>query len=91
VRYGPEHHRPRSAETSSLLRLLFRTSAQEILDMPDLLEELTRQTIEELLRELPAEKRLEGLSPEERVKGLSPETLRELADRMSKEGETKPG
>ena len=58
--------------------------------MPDLLEELTRQTIDRLLKEMPLEKRLEGLSPEERVKGLSPETLRELADRLTGEAEAKP-
>jgi hypothetical protein len=62
----------------------------ETLNMPDLLEELTRETIEQLLKEMPVEKRLEGLSLEERVKGVSPEMLRALADRLSREAEEKP-
>jgi hypothetical protein len=37
------------------------------------LDEFVRQTIDELLKELPAEKRLQGLSPEERLEGLSVE------------------
>ena len=58
--------------------------------MPDLLAELTRQTIEEILKEMPVEQRLQGLSPEERVMGLSPEKLRELADRLSGEAGANP-
>jgi hypothetical protein len=86
LRYGKEHYHIRSAETSSLLQQLFQRYQEEIPTMPDLLEELTRQTIEQLLKELPVEKRLEGLSPEERVKGLSPATLRELADKLEGNG-----
>jgi hypothetical protein len=33
--------------------------------MPDMLEEFARQTIEQLLKDLPVEKRLEGLSAEQ--------------------------
>ena len=99
LEYGGKHYHIRSPETSSLLRLVFRKYQQEKLTMPDLLEELTRETIEQILKELPPEKRLEGLSPEERleglspeerVKGLSPEPLRELADRLSGEAGKKP-
>lgn len=36
------------------------------------LEEFVRQSIDNLLKKLPAKKRLEGLSPKERLEGLSP-------------------
>jgi hypothetical protein len=73
IRYGKAHYRIRSAETSSLLRLIFLKYQQEKLTMPNLLEELTRETIDQILKELPLEKRLEGLSPEELRKRLSTE------------------
>ena len=41
--------------------------------MPDALEQFARETIEELLKELPVEERLKGLSDEARLKGLSAE------------------
>jgi hypothetical protein len=73
LQYGRRHYHIRSAETSTLLRLVFLKYQQETLNMPDLLEELTRETIEQLLKEMPVEKRLEGLPPEELLKRLSPE------------------
>jgi hypothetical protein len=63
--------------------------------MPDLLEEFARETIDRLLKELPAEKLLERLTPEERLKGLSVEellkglpreTLEALLERMRANG-----
>jgi hypothetical protein len=72
LRYGQEHFRPRSQETSSLLLQLWRVYKEDP-TMPDKLQEFVRQTIDELLRSLPPEKRMEGLPPEERLKGLSPE------------------
>jgi hypothetical protein len=63
--------------------------------MPDKLEEFARETIDQLLKELPAKKRVEGLSAEERLEGLSvdellkglpPETLEELRRRMKDNG-----
>jgi len=77
--YGRAHYQPYSQETSSLLLKLFTAYSEEP-DMPDKLKEFVRQTIDELLRTLPAEERLKGLpaeelskrlSPEERLKGLS--------------------
>jgi hypothetical protein len=73
LRYGARHYRPRSEESSSLLYQLFQRYQQEGLTMPDALEEFTRQTIDEILKKLPAEKRLEGLSAEKRLEGLSAE------------------
>ena len=40
--------------------------------MPDILEEFTREFIDDFLKTLPVEKRLEGLSAEERLK-ISPQ------------------
>jgi hypothetical protein len=80
--YGARHYRVRSQETSSLLLQLFENYQEEATTMPDLLEEFTREKIDQLLKSLPTKKRLEylsakerveGLSPEERVEGLSPE------------------
>jgi len=54
--------------------------------MPDLLEQFAEETIEELLRKLPAEKRLKGLSPDELLAALSPETRAALAERLKDSG-----
>jgi hypothetical protein len=66
--------------------------------MPTALEEFARETIDELLKELPiekrlellkelpVEKRLEGLTPEQRVQGLSAEELFELAKKLKGNG-----
>jgi hypothetical protein len=59
--------------------------------MPDALEEFTRETIDQLLKELPvakrlegipAAKRLEGFSADEILRALSPEARKELARRL---------
>lgn len=79
--YARKHYRPRSPETSTLIHRLFRLY-QEDSSVAITLEEFAKQTIDELLAELPPKKllerltraeRLEGLSPEERLEGLSPE------------------
>jgi hypothetical protein len=94
LRYGREHYRPHSQETSTLLYQLFKTYSEEP-TMPDKLKEFVRQTIDELLASLPAEERLKGLSPEERLQGLSakevvralpPETLEALARELKANG-----
>src|SRR5439155_17954147 len=54
LRYGKEHYRPRSTETSTLLYELF-LAYQEGHDMGSQLEEFVRQSIDELLKKLPAE------------------------------------
>jgi hypothetical protein len=72
LRYGREHYRPHSRETSSLLYQLFKAYSEEP-DMPDKLKEFVRETIDELLASLPAEELRKRLSPEERLKGLPAE------------------
>jgi len=62
-------------ETSQLLRLLFNRYQQEGENMPDLLEEVTRQAIDELLRTLPPEELLKRVSVEDRLKGVTPDEL----------------
>ena len=72
LRYGREHYRPRSQETSSLLYQLFKAYSEEP-TMPDKLKDFVRQTIDELLASLPPEERLKGLSPDQRLEGLPAE------------------
>ena len=73
-KYGQQHFRPQSPETSTLLYELFRAYSEDP-TMPDKLREFVRQSIDELLRSLPAEERLKGLPAEERLKGLSAEEV----------------
>ncbi len=95
LRYGAEHYRPRSAETSTLLYQLFERYRLEGSVMPPTLEEFARQTINELLEKLPPEELLKRLSPEERLRGLttddllaalSPEMRKALARRLRDNG-----
>jgi len=72
LRYGQEHYRPRSLETSTLLYELFQ-AYREGPAMSEKLDEFVRQSIDKLLKSLPPEERLKGLPPEERLKGLLPE------------------
>jgi hypothetical protein len=72
LRYGQEHYRPQSKETSTLLVKLFQAYSEDP-DMSDKLKEFVRQSIDEILAGLPAEERLKGLPAEERLKGLPAE------------------
>lgn len=72
LRYGQEHYRPHSPETSTLLYELLKAYSEDI-NMPDKLKEFVRQSIDQLLNSLPPEELRKHLSPEERLKGLPPE------------------
>jgi hypothetical protein len=86
IRYGQQHYRPRSTETSTLLFSLFRAYSEDP-NMSDKLKEFVRQTIDELLKSLPPEELRQRLSPEERLEGLSPEErLEGLSPRERLEG-----
>jgi hypothetical protein len=83
LRYGKDHYRPHSPDTSTLLYELFQTY-QEDAEMTSKLKDFVRQSIDELLQKLPPEElrkrltpqqRLEGLSPEQRLEGLSAEEV----------------
>jgi hypothetical protein len=75
LRYGREHYRPHSQETSSLLFELFKAYSEEP-DMPDKLKEFVRQSLDNLVQSMPAEELLKRLPVEERLKGVSAEELR---------------
>jgi hypothetical protein len=90
VRYGAEHYRQRSAETSTLLARLFEQYRKEGVIMPYTMEDFRRDyvrehlkdlTPQERLKDLTPEERLQGLSPEERLAGLSPEEIAALLKR----------
>jgi hypothetical protein len=84
--YGSRNYHIHSRDASTLLLQLFRRILKEVEAMPTALEEFARETIDELLKELPVEKRLEGLTPEQRVQGLSAEELFELAKKLKDKG-----
>jgi hypothetical protein len=86
LRYGATHYRVRSEETSTVLLELFKRYRLEATLMPDVLEQFAKETIEELLREMPVEQRLEGLSADEVWAALSPETRAALAQRLKEDG-----
>lgn len=54
--------------------------------MPDALEIFARETIEELLKNMPVEQRLKGLSVDDLLAALSPETRAALAQRLKGDG-----
>ena len=63
--------------------------------MSDKLKAFVRETIDEILKNLPLEERLKGLSPQERLEGLSademvkvlsPEALEALARKLQANG-----
>ena len=77
--YGGRNYHMHSADTSTLLLQLFRRFQQEIQAMGTPLEDFARETIDELLKELPAErilkavpidKRLEGVPIDKRLEGV---------------------
>ena len=72
LRYGQEHYRPHSRETSLLLYTLFETYEEDT-GMSDKLKEFVLQTMDELVERMPLAKRLKGVPKEELLKGLSPE------------------
>jgi hypothetical protein len=74
LRYGREHFRPHSTETSSLLLQLLRKYGEDP-NMSDKLKEFVRETVDELLKSLPAEERLKGMPAEERLKGMSADEI----------------
>jgi hypothetical protein len=85
LRYGREHYRPHSPETSTLLYELLKVYSEDP-NMPDKLKEFVRQSIDQLLKSLPPEERLKGLSADEIAKALPPEVLEELARRFKANG-----
>jgi hypothetical protein len=75
IQYGQEHYRPHAKGTSTLIYQLLRAYSEDE-TMSEKLKEFVRQSIDELLKNLPPEERLKGLPAEERLKGLPAEELR---------------
>jgi hypothetical protein len=91
LRYGRDHYRPHSPESSTLLYDLFQEYSEEP-DMPDKLKEYVRESLAKLLASLSAEERLKGLSAEEVARALPPETRQELARLLKTNGHSaEPG
>jgi hypothetical protein len=87
LRYGRDHYRPYSKETSTLLNELFKVYTEET-DMPDNVKEFAREALARFLNEMTPEKRLEGLTAEEVARALSPEVRQELARILKANGPT---
>jgi hypothetical protein len=84
VRYGAEHYRQHSNETSTLLHRLFEQYRKEGVHMPYTMEDFRRDYVKDHLKDLTLEERIAGLSlepllallpVEQRVAGLSSEQL----------------
>jgi hypothetical protein len=75
VRYGAQHYRLWSEDTSTLLLQLFERyrSEEVIMSGIEMLKQLHRETIDKLLKEMPIEERLKGVPAEERLKGVPAE------------------
>jgi hypothetical protein len=82
LRYGKEHYRQYSDETSTLLQRLFEQYQREGFTMPYTMEDFRRDYVKEHLKDLTPEERLAGLSPEALLAGLSPEQRAELLSRL---------
>ena len=93
-RYGKEHYRQRTADTSTIINGLLQEYGKEGLAMPYTMEDfrrdyakehfkdLTPQERQEVLKNLSPEERLANLSPEERLAGLSPEEIEQALEKM---------
>jgi hypothetical protein len=93
VRFATLHYHLRSTETSTLLRQLFQHYQLEASLMPTGMEELkqfAKDTIEELLKELPPKERLKGLSPEQLLAALSPEDRLAMAMLLKSDSSSSP-
>jgi len=88
LRYGKEHYKQHSQETSTLLHMLFEAYDEDS-NMSDKLKEFVHQATLEMLARMPVEKRLAGLSAEEILKALPPETREALTQQLKANGTAK--
>jgi hypothetical protein len=90
LRYGQEHYRQQSEETSTLLSDLLQCYDEDK-EMSEKLKEYAQESRKRMLEKMSPEERLKGLSPEEVIRGLSPETLetirKQLQDNDPKSGD----
>ena len=85
LRYGREHYRPHSVETSTLLYKLLKVYKED-LNMSEKLREFVRQTLDEMVQDMSPEERLKGLTADEIAKALPPEIREELARQLKANG-----
>jgi 2-hydroxychromene-2-carboxylate isomerase len=76
VRYGAEHYRQHSDETSTLLNRLVEKYRKEGLQMPYTMADFRRDYVREHLKDLTPEEIRTAVPPEEYLQGLSPEQIR---------------
>jgi hypothetical protein len=88
LRYGEEHYRPHSKETSTLLYELFRAYREDP-TMSEKLKEFVRESIDKLLADLPAKELLKALTAE-KLATLPPEDREELVRRLKANGSSPP-
>jgi hypothetical protein len=84
AQYGAVHYRRRSEETSTLLKQLIEKYRLEgaLMSGSDLLEQMVRETKDELLKNMSVEERLKGVSLDQLLAALSPEARAALAQRL---------
>jgi hypothetical protein len=75
IRYGAQHYRQRSDDTSTLLYQLFEKYRKEGVTVPYTMEDFRRDFAKDHLKDLSPEERLAGLSPEQILAALSPEQI----------------
>ncbi len=75
VVYGVQHYRQRSPETSTVLAQLFERYREEGFTMSEVLDRFVKETVEQIVRDLPVEERLRGVSTEERLRGVPLEEI----------------
>jgi len=100
IRYGRDHYRLRSEQTSSFLVQLYDRYVAEGIPMPFDKDEFIRQAklevsrdpliIAAVLERLTPQQRLEGLPPEQRLEGLSAEERERLLQRLLAERPAPP-
>lgn len=86
VRYGTEHYRQRSEETSTLLDLLLKQYGKEGVPMPYTMEDFRRDYVKEHLKDLTPEEIRAAVPPEKLLEGLSPEEIAALLKRFQAGG-----
>jgi hypothetical protein len=80
-RYGSEHYRQRSADSSTLINELLKDYRKEGIDMPYTIEDFRREYAKEHFKDLTPEEQREAiqhLTPEELFAALSPEQIKQF-------------
>ncbi|MCI0377253.1 MAG: hypothetical protein L0215_06595 [Gemmataceae bacterium] len=94
VKYGAEHYRLQSSDTSTIVKQLFGEYHQEGLNMPYTMEDFRREVALEFLEQLSPQGRrnyLQQLTLEERLEGLTEDEIKAyLAKLHQRQSKAKP-